>query len=576
MSVFLLKAMEKGVIQRYDNHRIAARDLEKLKELLDSTREKLNALKKKCGDFEAEHEKYQGSAAKLHENEGKSLVGIKQVVSSNRLTVMNELNEKRILLELQCALIENIFRAYLRIIEDHKTVSNEKGVASALVGAELETLRVGISDLRELLEKVAKESRFLLWLSLCDLFELSVASIGDDFHKTLNFELLSSQTNNLWVRAQAIYHLGKIAHYGVNKWDSFYDCDYQDGVDYKEAIKHFIEVSMQSDNPQARVAASWDLGCMCINGEGMKPDPAWVKEYLEKVIDYFGKEVKEFEEMDKRDAEMYIISCSELGLAYYDSAVKGIPSDYTKSYEYFKKIENHAINIMKCLEAMKVAQLHLGLMFYYGNYVKQDYNEAKKYFESLNPESLNNETYMNPRLKVDSLFKLALIYYNDKAPMFNMAKARSCFDKVVKVKRPGGFALAESLYHLGCIAFYGKESGTPDHPTAKGYFEQIYLTETESDWVQAEALYYRGRIYYDSLGEGANAEPVRHLFKEAWSTGTSSGWVRAETLYYFGLSYYRERNQPKAKEYFEGCLRQETTSSWAHFEANKLLEKIKN
>jgi hypothetical protein len=119
---------------------------------------------------------------------------------------------------------------------------------------------------------------------------------------------------------------------------------------------------------------------------------------------------------DKIEAEAKAIAQIILGIIYYFG--DSVPQSYATAFSYFEPASKQDVNA----EAKAVAQEKLGQMYYMGNPVQRDYKIAFSYFESASIQDAS------PSAKLYAQTSLALMYYYGNGVEKDYITARRYFE----------------------------------------------------------------------------------------------------------------------------------------------------
>ena len=186
-----------------------------------------------------------------------------------------------------------------------------------------------------------------------------------------------------------------------------------------------------------------------------------------------------------------------LGLMYYNGQY--IPQDYNEAVEWFTKAAE---------QGYANAQYALGLMYREGKGVPQDYNKAVEWFTKSAKQGNANAQYA-----------LGLTYYNGQDVPQDYEKAVEWFTKAAEQGKADAQFFLGSLYHEG--------EGVPqDYKKAVEWFTKA------AEQGDADAQFFLGSLYY--IGEGVSKD-----YKEAdkWYTKAAEQG-NANAQYVLGSKYY--------------------------------------
>ena len=168
---------------------------------------------------------------------------------------------------------------------------------------------------------------------------------------------------------------------------------------------------------------------------------------------------------------------------------------YKKGYEYYQKgdKQNYELAYNYFIEAANMgnlkAQCFLGLMYYFGHGIEQDYKEALTWFKKTENFAV-------------SQFFLGYIYANGLEVEQNYNEA------IVWYKKAAAQNIVEAQYNLGCIYYYG-EGVNQDYTEASVWFKKAAKQNDD------EAQLILGIMYYNGYGVKQNYKKAASLYKKA-------------------------------------------------------------
>ncbi|CAO5681393.1 MAG: hypothetical protein HEEMFOPI_01493 [Holosporales bacterium] len=289
---------------------------------------------------------------------------------------------------------------------------------------------------------------------------------------------------------------------------------------YVEAVKWFQKSANQEcDNAQ------FQLGLCYYNGHGV------TQNYVE-AVKWFIKAA------NQGDSRIQYI------LGYFYEIDEGVKQDYVEAVKWYKKAADQglveAVNCLKelAIEEFALAQYYLGLCYYSGNGMIQNYSEAVKWFKKAasqkNEKALEclNELAIQGNEKAfkcieelatqgDAKAKiyLGICYCKGHGVTQNYEKTVEWFQKASYQGNP------VIQYFLGCLYEVGEEV-EQDYVEAVEWYkrpaDQVYtdvfenLKELATEGYE-ESQYYLGLCYYNGNGVNQNYSEAVKWFKKAAS-----------------------------------------------------------
>lgn len=282
------------------------------------------------------------------------------------------------------------------------------------------------------------------------LSEFYAAGIGTERNDEKSFEWAKTAAENGDPNAQC--NLGDMYFYG--------DCSLKE--DMNEAFYWYDKAANQEC-----ASAYGALGRCYLSGLGVEEDLSKAFKYLS-----LGYSNDELEARDK-----YNLAC-----CFYEGL--GTEKNYEKAFELFESISSW----------IEGAQNFLGLMYYYGDGVKQNYNTAAQYFE----QAVDNGYE-------DALGNLAYCYYKGYGVKQNHQEALRLYQQAAKHDKSD----VSILIMIGYIYYLGQATGSPAYEKALYYFKKALKLEPYNETAQyMQGLCYinendtdRGMEYIESASE---------------------------------------------------------------------------
>ena len=237
----------------------------------------------------------------------------------------------------------------------------------------------------------------------------------------------------------------------------------------------------------------------------------------------------------------------DLGIAYYNGEV--VEQDYKEAYKWFRTVEstNHWSEW-----ARENSGYMLGEMFYHGHGVKQDYSEAMKWYRKYAEKG-----------DVTSQSKLGYMYYNGEGVAQDYMEAFKWFilaaeelnidaqiylgymyDKGYGVTEDDSEAIkwyklaaeqgvADAQYNLGLMYYNGEG-------VAQDYMEAFNLFSLAADEAYSDAQNYLGHMYEEGQGVEEDHDKAIKWYRLAAEQGNILAY------YNLGIFYYRLKNYDEA------------------------------
>ena len=213
---------------------------------------------------------------------------------------------------------------------------------------------------------------------------------------------------------------------------------------------------------------------------------------------------------EKAAKQEYADAQTALGIMYYGG--DGVTQDYIKAKEWFEKAAN---------QGDVYAQNWLGDI--YG--IKQDYTKAIYWYEKA-----ANQGY------AEAQGNLGWLYYHGYGVSQNYTKAKEWFEKAAAQDNK------YSQYWLGNM-YYNGEGVPQDYTKAKEWYEKA----ANQDYAQAQ--YALGILYYKGEGVKQDYAKTQYWYEKAAAQGYAVAQCNLGSLYYNGEGV--PQDYTKAKELFE-------------------------
>jgi len=182
------------------------------------------------------------------------------------------------------------------------------------------------------------------------------------------------------------------------------------------------------------------------------------------------------------------------------------------------------------------AKYMLGIIYYEGNGVTQDYEQAKEWYTSAAEQGHAEAQYM-----------LGVMYYYGKGVTLDYEQAEQFFTSAAEQDN------VDATYMLG-VMYYEGNGVTQDYEQA----EQFFTSAAEQGY--AKARYMLGVMYYYGKGVTLDYKQARQLFISAANQGNLAA------QYMLGIIYYETKNYNLAKRFFSSAAEQ------GYAEAQHMLE----
>lgn len=221
-----------------------------------------------------------------------------------------------------------------------------------------------------------------------------------------------------------------------------------------------------------------------------------------------------------------------LGIMYYDGV--GVTQDFIKALKYFEK----------AAEYTDYAYLWIGRFYYGGKGVTQNYTKAFEYYKKAADVGIK-----------ESQHQIGEMYYNGKGVAQDYTKAFEYF------KKAADKGLKESLTDIGLMYYYG-EGRPQDYIKAREYFKKA------AEQNDARGIFCIGWMYEKGQGMDRNLSTAFSWYKKAAELNYSSAQCRLG--YYYENGWVVAEDIEKAKEWYKKA------ADGGDQEAQKMLSTLDN
>ena len=304
---------------------------------------------------------------------------------------------------------------------------------------------------------------------------------------------------------------------------------YQQGRDaekiqnYSKAINFYQKASQQG-----HAEASFALSQIYKNGLGVNYDSAkgnyWYNTAIKQGYDPYHSNSKT-QKFIYKDITQEAKGQFALGVMYYLG--KGIQQDYKKAFECFQKASN---------QGYAEAQYYLGLIYQYGQEGEQDYKKAFELFQKASNQGHE-----------EAQCSLGTMYYSGKGIEQDYKKALECFQQASSQGE------TDSQCYVGYMHYHGLGI-EQNYEKAFEYFQQA------SNQGHAVAQCYLGRMYYYGLGIEQNYEKAFEYFQQASSQGEAVAQCYLGCMCYYGLGV--QKDEEKAFEWLQKVNKKLTNAQY--------------
>ena len=215
-------------------------------------------------------------------------------------------------------------------------------------------------------------------------------------------------------------------------------------------------------------------------------------------------------EAEKGDVD----AMNSLGVMYYHG--EGVSQDYAQAKQWYEKAAEYGnANAMN----------NLGVMYYHGEGVSQDYDQAKQWYEKA---AENGNT--------DSMYTLGYLYANGQGVTQNYTTAKHWYEKAAD----GGHSSA--MVNLGVM--YSNGNGvSQDYAEAKQWYEKAV------EKGNPVAMNNIGILYEYGLGVAQDFSQAKQWYEKAADGGHSNAMVSLGLMYHNGNGV--SQDYAEAKQWYE-------------------------
>ena len=225
----------------------------------------------------------------------------------------------------------------------------------------------------------------------------------------------------------------------------------------------------------------------------------------------------------KKAAEMYLSAAHEMSNGVVDNSLQRLSKDKnTPEYLYKKAAET----LNKASHKDDYVLANLGILYYYGRGVKQDYQQATSYLTK--PKTLAD---------ADACYCLGMLYYEGKGPLRkNAKKAMKYLTVAAEQNIPEAQNALGKLYYL---------SGETEQDNQKAFS----LFQKAANRGIAESMVYLGDMYRDGTSCSQNYTVAAELYAKAVKQDNVIAFDRLAAFYYSGKGV--EKDYAKAAELYK-------------------------
>lgn len=233
----------------------------------------------------------------------------------------------------------------------------------------------------------------------------------------------------------------------------------------------------------------------------------------------------------KKAAEMYLSAAHEMSNGVVDNSLQRLSKDKnTPEYLYKKAAET----LNKASHKDDYVLANLGVLYYYGRGVKQDYQQATSYLTK--PKTL---------VDADACYCLGMLYYEGKGPLRKNAKKAMKYLAVAAEQN-----IPEAQNALGKLYYF---SGETEQDNQKAFF----LFQKAANNGIAESMVYLGDMYRDGTSCSQNYTVAAELYVKAVKLDNVIAFDRLAAFYYLGKGV--EKDYAKAAELFKKAADRDLT-----------------
>ena len=203
-----------------------------------------------------------------------------------------------------------------------------------------------------------------------------------------------------------------------------------------------------------------------------------------------------------------ISACAYLGKMYY--AGDGVAQNYNEAFKWFQKAADNGIDD---------ACAYLGKMYYEGTGVAQNYNEAFKWFQKAADNGVTG-----------AYTWLGSMYYDGQGVAQNYEKA------FLWTKKAAEHGAADAYVGLGVMYCNGQG-------VAQNYGEAFKWFQKAADNGIAYACAYLGQMYYKGTGVAQNYNEAFKWYQKAADNGGTGAYSWLGVMYYKGQGVAQNYNE---------------------------------
>ncbi|MDG4594290.1 MAG: SEL1-like repeat protein [Candidatus Contendobacter sp.] len=265
---------------------------------------------------------------------------------------------------------------------------------------------------------------------------------------------------------------------------------------------------------QGDAAAQFNLGLMYANGKGVKQDYAQARQWFQKAA-------------EQGDAAAQFI----LGVMYYEG--KWVKQDYGQARQWFQKAVDqglagvqqvfidHGMDRNEALIAFASMQYLLGVMYGNGYGVKQDYAQARQWYQKAAEQG-----------NAEAQFNLGVMYANGYGVKQDYAQARQWFQKAADQ------GLANAQFNLGVM--YDEGQGVKqDYSQARQWYQKA------AEQGEADAQSNLGMMYSEGKGVKQDYSQAIQWYQKAAEQGHANAQHNLGVMYIDGRGVKQDYGQAR-------------------------------
>lgn len=226
----------------------------------------------------------------------------------------------------------------------------------------------------------------------------------------------------------------------------------------------------------------------------------------------------------KKAAEQYLSAAKDIS-----NSISGSSSlkDFPKEKNTLEQLYKNAVGMLrKASYKDDYVLANLGVLYYYGRGVKQDYQQATSYLTK--PKTL---------VVADACYCLGMLYFEGKGPLRkNVKKAMKYLAVAAEQNIPEAQNALGKLYYL---------SGETEQDNQKAFF----LFQKAANNGIAESMVYLGDMYRDGTSCSQNYTVAAELYAKAVKLDNVIAFDRLAAFYYSGKGV--EKDYAKAAELYQ-------------------------